>query len=215
MTEVLRIGATVATPLGLLGLIAALCYYFYSRHLKYEEKKLEALRPEERARIADQRLNRYGIKGSNLTRDDKTRLILQEMDKRHQFAKMCTIICAVVFVICFGLASITYISAVRPDDQHTKEIHELKDKFEALRAEAQVVKMKLEGLSGRPPAPELRASVVNWHQAVDPTSEDVQTILLDSSLSDADKVNLLVMSTMKAIDRDIEHQAQLVNSIQS
>jgi len=119
-----------------------------------------------------------------------------------------------VFVICFGVASITYIFAGRPDDQHTKEFRDLKDQVEALRAEAQVVKGQLAGLSGRPPVPGLRESVVNWHHAVDPASEDVQAILLDPSLSELDKITLLNMLTMKAIDRDIEHQVQLVNSIQ-
>ena len=71
VTDVLRLGVAVATPLSLLGLIAALSYYFYSRHLKSEEKKLEALPLEQRARLADQRLSRYGIDGANLTRDER------------------------------------------------------------------------------------------------------------------------------------------------
>jgi hypothetical protein len=33
MVDVLRIGSTITTPLGLLGLIAALGYYFYSKAL--------------------------------------------------------------------------------------------------------------------------------------------------------------------------------------
>lgn len=106
MADVLRIAATIATPVSLLGLLAALGYYAYSRRLKHEEKKLEALPAEERAQVVDQRLSRYGIDGANLTRDDKARLILDEMEKRYKFARLCTILFAVVFVACFALASV-------------------------------------------------------------------------------------------------------------
>jgi hypothetical protein len=112
MTEILRIGATVATPLGLLGLIAALGYYVYSRRLKHEEKQLKALPPAERAHIADQRLSRYGIDGSNLTRDHKNQLILNEMEKRYRLARLYAFLFAVVFIICFGFASITFIYSI-------------------------------------------------------------------------------------------------------
>jgi hypothetical protein len=115
MTDILRIGAAVTTPIGLLGLIAALGYYFYSQHLKHEEKKLEALPPAERAHIADQRLSRYGIDGSNLTRDNKNRLIFEEMEKRYKLARLYAFLLAVVFVICFGPASITFIYSVSTD----------------------------------------------------------------------------------------------------
>ena len=109
MTDILRIGTSVTTPLALLGLIAALGYYFYSRHLKHEEKKLEALPPIERARVADQRLSRYGIDGSNISRNDKSRLFADEMEKQFRLARLYAFLFAIVFIICFGFALIGYI----------------------------------------------------------------------------------------------------------
>ncbi len=113
MTEILRISAAIATPLALLGLIAALAYYGYSRHLKYEEKKLTSLAPEERARIADQRLTRYGLDASNLTREQKNQLIISEMDKRFKAARLYAFLFAGVFIVCFGLATLAFVSAFR------------------------------------------------------------------------------------------------------
>src|SRR5262249_29294801 len=117
--------------MGLLGLIAALAYYFYARRLKYEEKKLEALPAEERARVTDERLSRYGIDAANLTREDKNRLILEEMEKRYRFARLCVVVFAVAFVLCFALASAAFVFAM---DQRPKEFQELKSELEKRKA---------------------------------------------------------------------------------
>jgi hypothetical protein len=109
MLDVLRIGAAVGTPLSLLGLIAALCYYLYSRHLKHLEQQLQALPADERARIVDAKLTRYKIDGSKLTRNDKNRLILDEMDKRYRLARLCASLLSIVFTTCFAVAAGAYV----------------------------------------------------------------------------------------------------------
>ena len=113
MLEVLRIAANVATPLALLGLIAALAYFAYSRRLRYQEKKLEALPPEQRATRTDEYLTRYGIDGKKLRLADKLALIKEELEKRHQRSLGYVIVAAIVFVLCFGLAVAAYV--LRPE----------------------------------------------------------------------------------------------------
>jgi hypothetical protein len=49
MTQVLQIASNVATPLALLGLLAALAFYAYSRRLKHDEQSLKSLPTSERA----------------------------------------------------------------------------------------------------------------------------------------------------------------------
>jgi hypothetical protein len=49
------------------------------------------------------------------------------------------------------------------------------------------------------------------HQEIAP-GNDTQAILLDPALTDEDKVTLMTMSIMKALDQQIEEQAQLVNA---
>lgn len=115
MAEVLRSVASVGTPLALLGLVAAFAYYAYSRRLKYEEKRLELLPADERAKRTDEYLTRYRIDGGNLRIDDKVALIREEMEKRHRRSLGYAIISAVVAVVCFGIAAAAY--AFRPAQQ--------------------------------------------------------------------------------------------------
>ena len=110
MGEVLKIATNVATPLALLGLVAALAFFAYNRRLKNQEKTLETLPEAERARITDEYLTRYNIDGSKLKLADKLALIRDEMHKRHQRSLSYVIVSAVVFVICFGLAVFAYVS---------------------------------------------------------------------------------------------------------
>jgi hypothetical protein len=207
MVEALRISAAVATPLGLLGLIAALSYYFYARRLRFEERRLESLPLEERARVADERLSRYGIDGSNLTREEKSRLILTEMEKRHAFARLCTLVLAVVFVICFAIASYSFVYAM----QHTSDLHDLQTRLKEQQAEMSKIGDALLAALDRLPAPERREMVVSLHNAVAPAS-DADDVLSDPSLTEEDKLTLLTMMTTKAIDRQIEEQVRLINS---
>jgi hypothetical protein len=109
MSEILRIAANVGTPLALLGLVAALAYFVYTRRLKYEKEKLEALPPDERATRTDEYLTRYGIDGKNLRIEDKVALIREEMEKRHKRSFAYVIIAAVVFTVCFGLAVLAFV----------------------------------------------------------------------------------------------------------
>src|SRR5215831_17557219 len=109
MSEILRIAVSVATPLALLGLVAALGYFAYTRKLTHEETQLEALPPDQRATAADEYLTRYGINGKDLAPADKLTLIQDEMGKRHRRSVGYVIVAAVVFVLCFGLAVLAYV----------------------------------------------------------------------------------------------------------
>lgn len=111
MSGVLLVAAGVATPLALVGLVAALGYFAYSRQMRYQEKKLEALPPEERAARTDEYLTRYGIDGKKLKVADKLALIRDEMEKRHRRSLSYVIIAAAVFVICFALSVAAYVVA--------------------------------------------------------------------------------------------------------
>lgn len=109
MVEILKTATSVATPLAFLGLAVAFAYFAYNRRLRHNEKQLESLPEDERARITDEYLTRYGIDGKKLRLTDKLALIRDEMHKRHQRSQSYLIVSAVVFVICFGLAVFAYV----------------------------------------------------------------------------------------------------------
>jgi hypothetical protein len=111
MSQALMVAVSVGTPLALLGLVAALAYFAYARQLKYQEKKLDALPPAERAARTDEYLTRYGIDGKKLAAADKLALIKDEMDKRHRRSMGFGIMAAIVFVVCFALSVAAYIVA--------------------------------------------------------------------------------------------------------
>jgi hypothetical protein len=213
MIEVLRTGAAVATPLGLLGLVAALGYYFYSRHLRHEEKRLESLPREERARLTDGRLTRYGVDASRLTRDDKHRLILDEMDKRYRFARLCTVVFSAVFVVCFGIASAAYLYATRAKDQNARDLEELKKRVETLTAEGAIVKARLNELTKHNPTQALQDPQLVSGLRVVVSDDEVQRILLDPSSSDRDRVDALILSTIKSVDAEVNYYTERLRAI--
>src|SRR5262245_2673740 len=108
MKEVLAIATSVATPLALLGLVAALAFYAYQRRLRNAEKTLELLPPDQRASNIDSYLTRYGIDGKGLTREQKFQLIKDEMDRRHRQASISKVLAAAVFLVCFVVAAFAY-----------------------------------------------------------------------------------------------------------
>lgn len=108
MSEILRVAVGVSTPLALLGLIAALGYFAYTRRLKYDETKLKTLPPGEVAKHTDEYLTRYNIDGKKLPLSDQLALIKDEMAKKHQKAIIYLVISAVVFTVCFGLAVLAF-----------------------------------------------------------------------------------------------------------
>ena len=109
MVEFFRTVTTVGTPIGLIGLVVGLIFYGYSRYLGSTEKQLELLPKEDRAKSVDHYLTRYGIDGSNLTRDQKYNLILIEMKKRHSRILKCVYVSAAVFVIALVLVVVAYL----------------------------------------------------------------------------------------------------------
>lgn len=109
MFDALEAATRVATPLALLAFLAVLGYLAYARHLKYQEKKLEALPPDQVAIRTDEYLTRYGIDGKKLPIADKLALIKDEMDKRHRRLLGYAMLAAVVFIFCFGWAVAAYV----------------------------------------------------------------------------------------------------------
>lgn len=106
MGENLWVAGNISTSLSLAGLIAALAYYAYSRRLRSREKLAELLPPGSREKHLDDQLTRYGIDGTNLTREQKNGLISAEMDRRYRLARLYVLLGAVVFVTCFALVVI-------------------------------------------------------------------------------------------------------------
>src|SRR5262245_42357033 len=108
MNEVLRIVASVGTPIAMLAVVITVGYYAYCHWLRSDVKKLELLPQDQRAKAVDKRLTRYGIDGHNLTREQKERLIREEMQKRHGLAVIALVIAAVLFAASFGAAVWAY-----------------------------------------------------------------------------------------------------------
>src|SRR5687767_2136932 len=105
MDKVLQIATGVGTPLALLGLMAALGFYAYSRWLKHKEKTLEQLSPEDRAKFISQDLGNYGVTLKTLSPEEQAKLVQQEMqarkeelERKHKRAMYF----ATVFAILFG-----------------------------------------------------------------------------------------------------------------
>jgi hypothetical protein len=129
MNEVLKTGATVATPLGAIGFIAGLAFFAYYRYLKSQERRLQAIPESERASSVDSWYARLGLTIQNLTRQQKYEFVCREMDKRTNFAKLLVITLAVVFVICFGIAALSFWRGSR-----SAEADELRDEIKATTA---------------------------------------------------------------------------------
>jgi hypothetical protein len=111
-TEALTIAARVATPLGLIGIAIVAVLYGYCRYLMYQERKLQSLPEEERAKSVDTWLRRLGLEIANLTRAQKFTLVQDELEKRHQRSIARIRVAAGVIVGCFGLAVFGYVVAV-------------------------------------------------------------------------------------------------------
>jgi hypothetical protein len=213
VAEILRIGAAVATPLGLLGFIAALSYYFYARRLKSEEKKLEALPAEDRARATDERLSRYGIDAANLTREDKNHLILQEMEKRYRFAQLCVVVFTVAFVLCFALATAAFVIAM---NQSPKEFQELKKELEKRQAGDERVLAILATLATRQSTPEevekLKQELKEEKERRKASEEQFAAKLQDLAIRRPTPEVEGLIGRMQRLDHDIERQQEAVES---
>jgi hypothetical protein len=82
MTELLRIGANIATPLGGFGLLVVVLLIVYQIYLKYKERQLQRLPEDQRAKAIDDMLSRYNLDAKNLTREQKYELLIREMDHK-------------------------------------------------------------------------------------------------------------------------------------
>lgn len=108
MQQVLQIVTTVGTPLALLGLLAALGFYGYSRWLKFEERRLASLPPENRTAEYEHYLKSLGmtVPESMAARE---RLIKLDMEQRYLLARQRMNLFAAVFAICFVSATIAFV----------------------------------------------------------------------------------------------------------
>jgi hypothetical protein len=108
MAQILQIASNIGTPLALLSFIAVLGFYAYSRYLKHQERKLEALPSGERASAVDKYLTRYKVQAGDLSKEAREGLIKDEMEKHYRLARLYTLVSAGVFVICFLAAVAAY-----------------------------------------------------------------------------------------------------------
>lgn len=140
MPEIIRVAATVGTPIALLALMAAFGYFAYTRRLKFLENTIKALPPEERALRTDEYLTRYGIDGRNLELPDKVALITRELTQRHQRSSLYVIVLAAVFVLCFAMAALGYI--FRPSQSGTGQTDDTGPKLISLALQEQLSKCR-------------------------------------------------------------------------
>lgn len=101
----LQIGANIATPFGLLGLIASIFLIIYLRKLKNDSI---ALRRKKAAKVSEKLAaleKRYGV---NLSEVEKYDSLLKEFDRREASANFLVGSIAVAFTICFLTASVIY-----------------------------------------------------------------------------------------------------------
>lgn len=109
MGEFIKIAASVTAPLSFLGLVVALGYLVYIQRLKHKEKQLENLPANTRARLVDEYLTRYGIDGKDLRPHARLALIRAELEQRHRRSLEYVRYATVAFVICFGIAAVSYL----------------------------------------------------------------------------------------------------------
>lgn len=112
MAEWLRIGTNIATLPGLFGVVAVLLYFGYRAYLKHRENQLEKLPEDQRARAIDDLATRYGVEGSNLTKEQRHDLIRRDQDNKLTRFRLV----AIVFVFVVSLVAILLaIYFYRPD----------------------------------------------------------------------------------------------------
>jgi hypothetical protein len=106
MPEALKIGVSVSTAFGALGLTVVILLFAYYRRLRNAEITLKGIPRDQRAKVVDPFLTRYNIDAVGLEADKKYELIKLELEKRASRVTLVTIVVAAVFVICFTTASI-------------------------------------------------------------------------------------------------------------
>ena len=109
MAELLRIAATVGTPIAAVSVIVVVALYAYRAKLKSQHENLNSLPKNKRAEAVDEYLTRYGIHGKDLPGEQRFVLIQDEMAKRHRRSFGHAILVAVVVVVCVSIASIAYV----------------------------------------------------------------------------------------------------------
>ena len=109
MYETLRLATQVATPVGLCAFTFSLVFFVYIRYLKHREQQLNSIPAEERARVYDQFLTRYGVRVESATLADKLKLVQEEMDKRFRMTRLVIFVLAITFVTCFAIGVAAHV----------------------------------------------------------------------------------------------------------
>ncbi len=106
LSSVFDIGAGITSALGLLGFAVAAWLVWSTTRSRQETKRLEMLPEEDRVKIVDEMLTRYGIDARNLTREQKFQLIREEMHKRDATKRLTLIVIAVSCLLCLTIAAV-------------------------------------------------------------------------------------------------------------
>ena len=112
LADVFETATKVSTPLALLAFAIAAWLVWQITRTRQETKRLELLPDDERAQQVDEFLTRFGIDGGNLTREQKFKLIREEMRKRFALRLYSSVAVLIAFVVCFAIAAISFGSIV-------------------------------------------------------------------------------------------------------
>lgn len=131
MDQILRIATSVGTPLALIGLVSALCFYAYSRKVKRDEKQLELLPEKDRLKLLEKL---PGVTGKKISPEQQFTLLQDAAEKRYRLTRFLATISSVLFVICLITATVAYLivnsrsretvvgnKAFNPDENTTKQ----------------------------------------------------------------------------------------------
>ncbi|MEZ6140981.1 MAG: hypothetical protein R3B84_10455 [Zavarzinella sp.] len=109
MAVLWKIAIGVSTPLGLLGLAIAVAFFLYSRRLKFKERTITSLPEDERSSYVNERLAARKFSVDNLTREQKVKVLLEDIAKSHDRFRLFAISASIVFIVCFLIASISVV----------------------------------------------------------------------------------------------------------
>jgi hypothetical protein len=105
-SNILSVGASVATLIGLLGFIAACVFLAYSLWVREKRKQLELLPKGERSTIVDEHVTRYGLSLEGSRDEDlKFHLVLRELELKSRKHLTYAVLAAVVVVLCFAMVT--------------------------------------------------------------------------------------------------------------
>jgi len=97
------IGASITTPVALVGFLVASISIIYLALIRAKRKLIESLPAHQRAGLVDEQLTRYKVEFTNLTAEQKLELVKQAMKTRANGPRFFAVLGAVVFLASFGM----------------------------------------------------------------------------------------------------------------